>query len=92
MEHEWKTADNELDYCTKCGCYEGGTTTDCPGYRYSFDLSQAVYKGHIDYRSGKWCNQPAIGMAHVYGTEREPFEVIDDPERFATDVLALQKN
>ena len=77
MDHDWKTADNELDYCTVCGCYEGGTTTECPGASVSFETGQRVYRGEIDFRNGEWCNQPAIGMSHVYGTSREPYRKVE---------------
>jgi hypothetical protein len=75
LEHDWKQLDSmELDACTKCGSFEGAATTDCPGERMSHGLSEAVYCGEIDYRGGEWCNQPAIGMSHVYGTTREPYQ------------------
>jgi len=64
--------DGQLDGCTKCGGCEGGLPTHCPGAHMSYDLSQRVYHGEIDYRDGRWVNQPTTAMAHVYGVRREP--------------------
>jgi hypothetical protein len=81
--HDWSGVWHELPYCKICGSLEGGTTTECPGKTMSFLVSQVVYHGWIDFRDGKWCNQPAIGMSHIYGTSREPYEAIDDVEEYA---------
>jgi hypothetical protein len=78
-DHDWTEAYNELDVCSKCKCYEGGTTTQCPGKSVPYDLSQAVYQGRVDFRGGKWTNQPsARGMPHAYGAKREPYVELDD--------------
>ena len=66
----------ELDHCVLCGGFEGGLTTHCSGVRVSADDSDRVYKGLIDYRDGKWVNQPTIHMSHAYGTHRVPLEEI----------------
>lgn len=80
-KHEWREIrDTELECCAKCHGYEGATTTDCPGKIMSYDTMQRVYKGEIDFRNGEWCNQPAIGMSHVYGVTREPYTRIKDPD------------
>lgn len=72
-EHDWSGNWNELSYCVRCMSFEGATTTECPGERMDHDISDRVYKGEIDFRNGEWCNQPAIGMSHVYGHTREPY-------------------
>lgn len=40
--------------CTRCGCAEGATTTDCCGTALNGDVLNAIYAGNIDYRDGKW--------------------------------------
>jgi hypothetical protein len=82
-DHTWRSASDELSYCEVCKCYEGGTTTQCPGKPMSYDLSQAVYQGMVDFRGGKWTNQPsARGMPHAYGAKREPYVELDDVEEY----------
>jgi hypothetical protein len=40
--------------CTRCGSFEGATTTHCPGERMSYEVADAVYAGHKDFRNGEW--------------------------------------
>jgi hypothetical protein len=82
-DHDWSGRWNELPYCVKCGAMEGGTPTQCPGKSMGYDLTQAVYTGRVDFRGGKWTNQPsARGMPHVYGAKREPYVELDDVEAY----------
>lgn len=46
--------DGGLFACTRCGSFEGATTTHCPGQSMSADQYDAVYAGTLDYRDGAW--------------------------------------
>lgn len=56
-EHVW--CDKvELGFCTVCGLYEGGLTTDCSGEKSSH-LSEKTYGGLLDYRKDEgWIRKP----------------------------------
>lgn len=62
MKHQWHKCDREdcvvcrgdLSLCTVCGLAEGQLTTDCPGERVSPQKGEEVYRGHIDFKEGKW--------------------------------------
>lgn len=41
-------------YCVKCMGYEGGLPTECPGRILTFDESDAIYQGRLDFREGQW--------------------------------------
>lgn len=43
-----------LTVCSRCGSFEGATTTHCPGEEMYQGYGEAVYAGHVDYRDGKW--------------------------------------
>lgn len=48
-----------LPVCQKCGLYEGGLTTDCPGEIVSEQDTDRIYKnGDLDYRGDEWVNKP----------------------------------
>ena len=64
--HTMKEADNELEYCTRCCGYEGGLPSHCPGVVMDGPVAEAVYQGRIDFRNGKWCNQPTTHMYPHY--------------------------
>lgn len=40
--------------CRVCRGWEGGLPSECPGYRISMDVQEAVYAGDIDFRGGDW--------------------------------------
>lgn len=63
--------------CTRCGSFEGMTTTHCPGDDQAVkgDIGDAVYNGQLDYRAGEWV---AAGSPHTpnrgWQFEREWFK------------------
>lgn len=42
--------------CTRCGSFEGMTTTHCPGDGLDVrgNIGDAVYAGQLDFRDGEW--------------------------------------
>jgi 5'-deoxynucleotidase YfbR-like HD superfamily hydrolase len=48
--------------CTRCGSFEGATTTHCPGRQMTGEEHDAVYAGELDFRSGQWVR---IGSPHT---------------------------
>jgi hypothetical protein len=40
--------------CSVCDGFEGAMPTQCPGARMTADQSDAVYKGRLDFRAGRW--------------------------------------
>lgn len=46
--------DGGLFACSRCGSFEGATTTHCPGVKMTADQHDAVYAGKLDFRSGQW--------------------------------------
>lgn len=47
--------------CAICDSFEGATTTDCPGKRMTFEQSQEVYAGRLDFVNGLgWIPQPSL--------------------------------
>lgn len=48
--------------CTRCGSFEGGTTTHCPGEQMGANINDAVYAGQVDYREGEWV---PVGSPHT---------------------------
>jgi hypothetical protein len=53
--------DGGLSICTTCGLIEGSLTTECPGTSSFGSYSDAVYKGHLDFRKGGW-----VGVVSPY--------------------------
>jgi len=51
--------DGGLFGCSVCGCFEGATTTECPGRKTTSEESDLIYNGKLDYKDGKWINQPS---------------------------------
>lgn len=48
-----------LFVCSVCGTAEGSLTTDCPGVSVSSDDQDRIYRdGNLDFRDGKWVNEP----------------------------------
>ena len=47
-----------LAICTVCGLVEGSLTTDCSGHLV-LDKVGSIYLGKLDYRDGKWVNEPS---------------------------------
>ncbi len=46
--------DGGLFLCTICGALEGGLTTDCCGIRLSWNMTDHIYGGRLDYTDGQW--------------------------------------
>jgi hypothetical protein len=46
--------DGGLSACTRCGAFEGAWPDQCPGERMSYEQSEAVYQGRLNYRDGAW--------------------------------------
>jgi hypothetical protein len=40
--------------CDVCNAFEGATPDECPGKPMSYDFSDLVYKGIINFRDGNW--------------------------------------
>ena len=38
-----------LSVCSRCGAYEGGLTSHCPGERVDFDTTQEVFTTMLDF-------------------------------------------
>lgn len=55
-----------LSYCTRCGAFEGATPSECPGVQMSYEQSDRVYEGIIDYRFGQWCAAGTVFMLHAW--------------------------
>lgn len=51
-----------LSVCARCGAYEGGLTTHCPGERVDFDTTQAVYTTGLDYTTQRGWHMSNVGM------------------------------
>jgi hypothetical protein len=45
-----------LFLCTRCGSFEGATTSHCPGSRLSMEQEREVYEGRLDFVDGTWKN------------------------------------
>lgn len=43
-----------LGLCTVCGGAEGSLTTDCCGHHLNEHIQDAIYKGGLDFKDGKW--------------------------------------
>jgi 5'-deoxynucleotidase YfbR-like HD superfamily hydrolase len=59
--------DGGLFSCTRCGSFEGATTTRCPGRKMTAEEHDAVYDGRLDFRrkpdgSGWWV---CVGSPHT---------------------------
>jgi len=46
-----------LFVCSRCGSAEGATTSECPGETIPMDKLDEVYRGHLDFRGGKWVDE-----------------------------------
>jgi len=46
--------DGGIGYCTVCKGFEGTLTSECCGFELNKYLQDAVYKGGLDYKDGKW--------------------------------------
>jgi hypothetical protein len=47
-----------LAVCKTCSLYEGALTTDCPGHYVTYEQSDEIYKGKIDFRDNEgWVNK-----------------------------------
>lgn len=40
--------------CSRCGCCEGATTTECPGVKLSMQQLDDIYAGKLDFKGGQW--------------------------------------
>jgi len=43
-----------LSWCTVCGGAEGSMPTECPGSQMTAAQSDAVHKGSLDFKGGRW--------------------------------------
>ena len=51
--------DGGLSICTTCGLVEGSLTSECPGVQSYSEKADDVYAGKIDFKSGRWVNEPS---------------------------------
>ncbi len=51
-----------LAVCSRCGAFEGGLTTHCPGERVGADTAQAVYTTKLDYLTDRGWHMSDGGM------------------------------
>jgi hypothetical protein len=51
-----------LSVCSRCGAYEGGLTSHCPGERVDVDTSRAVYATSLDYLTDRGWHLSDAGM------------------------------
>jgi len=78
-EHTWKGCDGcergcqfcvgGLEYCSVCGAFEGATPDECPGRQMSYDFSDLVYKGIVNFRDGNWYGECCKAMRHIHDTD-----------------------
>ena len=64
--HAWEYSsrdDYHVEYppsCSRCGSFEGATTSDCPGARMTGQQIDLVYEGKLDYRHPVgWTHRPS---------------------------------
>jgi hypothetical protein len=46
-----------LAVCEVCGLFEGALTTHCPGKHVSYEDSQRIYIGDLNFRGGIWVKE-----------------------------------
>ncbi|HZA73350.1 MAG TPA: HD domain-containing protein [Propionibacteriaceae bacterium] len=79
--------------CTRCGSFEGATTTHCPGRQMTKEESDAVYAGRLDFRreapeslegpnSGMWV---LVGSPHTPNRGWESRKVMAEIDDFPID-------
>jgi len=81
MKHDWITPPCKedcygcmwcaggLEMCKVCGAFEGATPDECPGKQMSYDFSDLVYKGIINFRDGNWYGECAEAMRHIHDVD-----------------------
>ena len=52
--------------CTRCGSFEGATTTDCPGVQITRQQTDAIYTETLDYRDGAWIAGPSLSTPALW--------------------------
>lgn len=61
--------DGGLSICTVCHLLEGGLTTECSG-KGSWDKSDEVYAGRLDFRGGEWTEKTSIHSPRYFSEDR----------------------
>lgn len=86
MEHTWyeckcghvgcQFCDGGLGHCTVCKGFEGTLTTDCTDKKLSEQTLNAVWKGYIDFKDGKWITGRLWwnGKLHTWKEWKEHFK------------------
>lgn len=46
--------DGGLSGCTVCGAFEGAWPDECPGQSMTYEQSDKVYNGELNFRDGEW--------------------------------------
>jgi hypothetical protein len=68
-----------LAVCDVCGLFEGALTTHCPGKPVSFENSERIYRGELNFRGGIWlaeCSEHTPRWFDQHATEwREQHDV-----------------
>lgn len=81
-EHCGTCAECNLSVCTVCRAYEGGLTTHCPGAFVPVELSDRVYGGEIDFRSGKWRE----GLTNR-GMATNPVKALEQEQKYLQELI-----
>lgn len=52
--------------CSVCDAFEGATPDECPGERMSYEDSQKIYEGQLNFRDGEWRTECCEVMRPVH--------------------------
>lgn len=55
--------DGGLAHCVRCDCGEGTLPTDCPGEVVDAARQAEIYRGHVDFRDGRWVTPDGSGRS-----------------------------
>lgn len=67
MKHDYYEREDGLCHCKVCNGAEGSLPTDCPGECMPADIEDRVYKGHLDFRNGRWWASLPLSINHFGG-------------------------
>lgn len=61
--------DGGLSACAVCHAFEGAWPDDCPGVGMTYEQSDEVYAGRLNYRDGEWRAECCQAMRHVHDVD-----------------------